>query len=119
MAAAAIAIFVFGLMLQRRREYVTMRAQGMRTGELRAVVLGEAALVALGGLLGGVLVGTGMASMLVGVLRPLFVLDPGLTFAAGRIATLAALAMAATLVSALIATAMLRRLRPTELLRET
>lgn len=119
MAAAAIAIFVFGLMLQRRREYVTMRAQGMRTGELRAVVLGEATLVALGGLLGGVLVGTGMASLLVHVLRPLFVLDPSLTFAAGEIATLAALAMAATLVSALIATAMLRRLRPTELLRET
>ena len=30
MSAAAIAIFVFGLMLQRRREYVTLRAQGMR-----------------------------------------------------------------------------------------
>jgi hypothetical protein len=34
------------------------------------------------------------------------------------VAVLAGLAAAATLVSALVATAMLRRLRPTELLRE-
>jgi putative ABC transport system permease protein len=119
MAAAGIAIFVFGLMLQRRREYVTLRAQGMRAGELRALVLGEAGLVAISGLAAGLAVGTGMAFLLVHVLRPLFILDPGVTFPAGRIALLAGLTLAATLVSALTATAMLRRLRPTELLRET
>ena len=47
MSAAAIAIFVFGLMLQRRREYVTLLAQGMQGRELQALVLGEAALVAV------------------------------------------------------------------------
>ena len=35
MAATAITIFVFGLLLQRRREYVTLRAQGMRIGKIR------------------------------------------------------------------------------------
>jgi putative ABC transport system permease protein len=118
MAAAGIAIFVFGLMLQRRREYVALRAQGMQTREVQALILGEAAPVAAYGLAAGVLVGTGMAALMVHVLRPLFILDPGLTFSAGDIATLVALALAATLVSALTATAVLRRLRPTELLRE-
>ena len=50
MIAAAIAIFVFGLMLQRRREYVTLRALGMGLRELRALVIVEAALVTACGL---------------------------------------------------------------------
>ncbi len=33
-SAAVIAMFVFGLMLQRRREYVTLRAQGMPSWKL-------------------------------------------------------------------------------------
>ena len=118
MSAAVIAIFVFGIMLERRREYVTLRAQGMQTGELRALVLGEAAVVAIFGLVAGLLVGTGMAALLVHVLRPLFILNPSLAFPARDIVLLAVLAGAATLASALAATAMLRRLKPAELLRE-
>ena len=38
MAATAITIFVFGLLLQRRREYVTLRAQGMRIGRIRSLL---------------------------------------------------------------------------------
>jgi putative ABC transport system permease protein len=118
MVATAIAIFVFGLMLHRRREYVTLLAQGMRNRELRALVLAEAGLIAVGGLAAGLVVGTGMAYLLVHVLRPLFILDAVLTFETGTIATLTGVAMAAALVSALGAAAMLRRLKPTELLRE-
>ncbi len=118
MSAAVIAIFVFGLMLERRREYVTMRAQGMLGGELRALVLGEAGVVALCGVLAGLLVGGGMAALLVHVLRGLFILPPRLVLPALDVAVLAGLAGLATLASALVATAMLRRLRPTELLRE-
>jgi hypothetical protein len=118
MAAAGIGIFVFGLMLQRRTEYVTLRAQGMRAGEIRGLVLVEAGLVAICGVAAGLVVGAGMAYLLVHILRPLFILDPRLTFPVGRVAALAGLALAATVVSALTATAMLRRLRPTELLRE-
>lgn len=118
MAAAAIAIFVFGLIMQRRREYVALRAQGMQTREIQALVLGEAAPVAAFGLAAGMLVGTGVAALLVHVLRPLFVLDPGLRVSVADIASLAALTAGATIASGLTATAMLRRLRPTELLRE-
>jgi putative ABC transport system permease protein len=118
MSAAAIAIFVFGLMLQRRREYVTLRALGMQSRELRALVLGEAALVAVCGLAAGIVVGTGTAFLLVHVLRPLFILRPTVTFPAGDIATMTGLALAATFASAVVATSILQRLRPTELLRE-
>lgn len=58
----------------------------------------------------GMLVGTGTAHFLEHILRLLFILDPRLTFA-----TLRVLVMGATLASALIATAILRRLKPTEL----
>ncbi|HEY0345549.1 MAG TPA: FtsX-like permease family protein [Solirubrobacteraceae bacterium] len=118
MSAAVIAIFVFGLMLERRREYVILRAQGMRSGELRALVLGEAAVVAVAGVAAGLAVGVGVAALLVRILRPLFVLDPTLTIPGGEIVLRAALAGAATLASALAAAALLRRLKPAELLRE-
>jgi putative ABC transport system permease protein len=119
MTAAAVAIFVFGLMLQRRREYIALRARGLHARELQALVLGEAALVGLSGLAAGLLVGTGLAYLMVHILRPLFILDPSLTFPVSEIVTLGALALAAALLSALAATAILRRLSPTEILRET
>lgn len=118
MSAAVIAIFVFGLMLERRREYASLRAQGMRVGEVRALVMGEAAVVASFGSCAGLLIGTGMAVLLLGVLRPLFVLEPALRLPAGDIAVVAALTCVATLASALAGTALLRRRKPSEVLRE-
>jgi putative ABC transport system permease protein len=118
MSAAAIAIFVFGLMLQRRREYLTLRALGMQSREIRALVVAEALLVSVCGIAAGVLVGAAMASLLVHVLRPLFVLDPRLTVPAAAVGGLAALALVTALAAALGASAALRRLRPTELLRD-
>jgi putative ABC transport system permease protein len=118
MTAAAVAIFVSGLTLQRRREYVILRAQGARTGELRRLILAESALVAMGGLATGIVVGTGMAYMFVQILRPLFVLDPSLELAIRTAARLAGVSLAAALASGLIATAILRTLQPAELLRE-
>jgi putative ABC transport system permease protein len=118
MSAAAIGIFVFGLMLHRRAEYVTLAAQGMRAGEIRALVLGEAALVAACGLVAGLIVGVGIGSLLVHVLRPLFILRPQFTVPLSDLALLAGLALAAAVASSLAAAAILRRLRPTEMLRE-
>lgn len=119
MAAAAIGIFVFGLILQRRSEYVTMRALGLRAAELRGLLLGETAAVTVCGLAAGMLVGGAMGYLLVHVLRPLFVLDPGVALPILGAVTLVALVLVATLSSALAATALLRRLKPVELLRET
>jgi putative ABC transport system permease protein len=119
MSAAVMGIFVFGLLLQRRREYVTLLAQGLPAAKLHALVLGEAAIVAVGGAVTGALAGTAMASLLVHVLRPLFVLDPSLTVPMARIALLALLPAASALVAAAAGTLVLRRLHPAELLRET
>ena len=119
MAAAGIAIFVFGLMLQRRREYVTLRAQGLQTRELRVLVLGETAVVTGFGLVAGVLIGAVMGYLLVRVLQPLFILHRSATLSVLDMLALIGLVVLAALASALTATELLRRLRPTELLRET
>ena len=118
MSATAIAIFVFGLMLQRRGEYVVLRAQGLRSSELRALVLLEAAVVTVGGLAAGVLVGTLTAFLSIRILRGLFILDPRMTLPLGQLASLSALVVVAAIVSGLAATELLRRLQPAEILRE-
>jgi putative ABC transport system permease protein len=118
MSVATVAIFVFGLLLQRRREYVTLRAQGLRMWELQLLLLAEVALVAVCGLVAGILVGSAIAFLFVHVLRALFILDPPVTFPVGQIALLAGMVAAATLVSGLVAAQILRRLTPTEILRE-
>ncbi len=118
LSAAAIGIFVFALLLQRRREYVTMRALGLHARELLVLVLGEAALVVVAGLVAGLVVGVTMARLLVHVLRPLFILDPVQTHPPGRMALVALLPIAAAGISALLATLALRRLHPPEILRD-
>ena len=74
--AAAIGIFVFGLLLQRRKEYVAMRALGIRIGQLRGLMLGEAATAAILSVLIGTLTGGVMAYMFVQMLAPLFTILP-------------------------------------------
>jgi len=118
MSAAAIGIFVFGLLLHRRREYVTMRAVGWRAHELLLLVLGEAALVVLSGLVAGLAAGIGMGRLLVHILRHLFILEPVQVLPAGRVALVGLLPVVAAVGSALVTTLALRRLHPTEVLRE-
>jgi putative ABC transport system permease protein len=119
MSAIGIAIFVFGLLLQRRKEYVTMRALGMRLQELRGLVIGEATVVAVFSLLIGGVVGAAMAAMFVQVLSPLFTIQPsGLTVPFGELALLATLVLGAVGLSGLLSARSLRRLSPAELLRE-
>ncbi len=118
MSAAAVAIFVFGLIVQRRREYVTLRALGLRMRGLQILVLTEAGIVAVCGLVAGILVGSGVAVLTIQVLRAMFILSPAMTFPAGRVVLLAALVTAATVVAGLAGAEVLRRLEPTEILRE-
>jgi putative ABC transport system permease protein len=118
MAATAITIFVFGLLLQRRREYVTLRAQGMRIGQIRSLLVTESVGVAIVGAGLGALVGAGMAYFLVTVLRPLFVLRPAVVMPRADIVVLAALVLAVSLIASMAATTLIRRLSPGELLRD-
>lgn len=118
MAAAAVAVFVFGLLLQRRREYVTLRAQGMRTSRVRGLIVAEAGVVGVLGVGVGLAVGLGMASFLVSVLTPLFVLRPEVVTPVVDIAALVVLVLLAAFLSSLAATSLVRRLPMTELLRD-
>ncbi len=119
MSAIGVSIFVFGLLLQRRKEFVTMRALGMALTQLRALVLGEAAIVAVCSLVIGGLVGAAMAAMFVQVLTPLFTIPPaGLDVPAGELGLLAVLVLAGVGVSSLASSRILSRLNPAELLRE-
>ena len=118
MAATAITVFVFGLLLQRRREYVTLRAQGMRAGEIRSLLVMETGGVVVFGCVTGLLVGCAMAYFLVNALRPLFVLRPPILIPAAGVVTLAALVLGVSLIASLAATTLINRLPPTELLRD-
>ena len=118
MSAAVIGIFAFGMLLGRRREYVAMRAQGMQYRELAQVVYSEVAIVAAGGLAAGLLAGTGATFLLVQILRPLFILPPGVALPPGALATLALSAAVAASVAACAVGFVLQRLRPAEILRE-
>jgi len=118
MAATATAMFVFGLLMQRRREYVTLRAQGLSSGEIRRLVLSESGISAALGAALGLLVGIGMASQFVLVLRPIFTLPPPLEVPASELAVLVALVLGATALSSAVAAVLLGRLKPTELLRD-
>jgi putative ABC transport system permease protein len=118
MAATAITIFVFGLLLQRRREYVTLRAQGMRIGRIRSLIITESVGVVVVGAVVGALVGAAMAYFLVTVLQPLFVLSPEVVIPRADIVVLAALVLAVSVAASLAATTLIRRLPPGELLRD-
>ncbi|HWI01795.1 MAG TPA: FtsX-like permease family protein, partial [Propionibacteriaceae bacterium] len=118
MAATAITVYVFGLLLQRRREYVTLRAQGLRASLIRSLLVTEAGGVAVLGAAAGVLAGIAMAYFLVRVLRPLFVLRPSVVIPAHDITILTALVLAVSMLASLAATSLVNRLPTTELLRD-
>ncbi len=118
MGAAAIFMVVFGLLLQRRREYLTLRAYGLSTPSLLVLVIGEAMIVATCGLAAGLAVGMVMGRLFVQVLRPLFILSPPSTIAVGRLVVLGGVLFTSTVGSGLFAVAVLLRLKPTTILRE-
>jgi ABC-type lipoprotein release transport system permease subunit len=118
MVVVTIAVFVFGLLLQRRREYVTLRAQGLEPRTIRLLIAAEAGSVAVAGSISGVVVGAAMGFYFVTVLRPLFVLTPSysLPLIAGVLPIVLVL-VAATLTS-LVGSRLVNKLAPTELLRD-
>ena len=118
MGTVTIAIFVFALMLQRRREYITLRALGMQPTAIRSLIAAEAGTAAVAGCAVGVPVGLLMASYLVNVLRPLFVLNPPYLIPFASLVLVAASILLATAVTALAASSLVNRMRATELLRD-
>jgi putative ABC transport system permease protein len=118
MGIVTIAIFVFGLLLQRRREYVTLRAQGMHPAAIRTFIAAEAGTTAIAGSIIGVLVGLVMGYYFIKVLRPLFVLDPLYIVDWISLGTILFSVLSATIITSIAASALVNRLRATELLRD-
>jgi ABC-type antimicrobial peptide transport system permease subunit len=118
MGTVTIAIFVFGLLLQRRREYVTLRAQGMEPRAIRTLIGAEASTAALAGCCVGVVVGLMMAYYFINVLRPLFILDPPYSVPQGSLRTILGSVLAATVMTSVAASSLVNRLRASELLRD-
>ncbi len=118
MGAAVIAIFVFGLLLSRRREYVTLKAQGMSSQAIRRLIGAEAATATIAGSLIGAPVGLAMAYYFINVLQPLFVLNPPYIIPLWPLAIIIGSVMIAAIVTSVAASSLVNRLKPTELLRD-
>jgi putative ABC transport system permease protein len=119
MSALGITIFVFGILLQRRKENVTMRALGMRMQHLQSLIIGEAGVVTAFGLVIGAAVGLVMALMSVQILQPVFTIPPaGLSLPWDSLALLAGLVVGAMTGASLVAGVALRRAHLVEILRE-
>jgi putative ABC transport system permease protein len=118
MGTVTVAIFVFGLLLQRRREYVTLRAQGMQPRSIRTLIGAEAGTAAIAGICVGLIVGLIMAFYFINVLRPLFVLDPPYSVPLDSMVTVAGSVLVAAFVTSVVASSHVNRLRATELLRD-
>ena len=118
MGTVTTAIFVFGLMLQRRREYVTLKALGMRSAAIRAFIAAEAGSAVLAGCLIGLPVGLGMAWYFNNVLRGLFVLDPPFHVSLPDVGWLIGSTILAAAFVSVVASAIVNRLKATELLRD-
>jgi ABC-type antimicrobial peptide transport system permease subunit len=118
MAAVTIGIFVFGLLLQRRREYITLRAQGIEPSTIRLLIAAEAGTIAVGGSLAGVLVGVAMGLYFVKVLQPLFVHVPRYIVPFHAFAVPIVLVCIGTMISSIAGSRLVNGLHPTELLRD-
>jgi putative ABC transport system permease protein len=119
MSALGVGIFVFGLLLQRRKEHVTLRALGLRGRSLRTLVLGEAGLAAVVSLVLGTGVGLLMALMSVQILQSVFTIPPrSITLPFAGIGLLAGATVLLAVVASAVAARTLRRAPLVELLRE-
>lgn len=119
MSAAAAAVFITTLIAARRKEFITLRALGLRAVDLRLLLASEGLLLAALGLAVGIVVGAAMAAMDIQILAPLFVLPPKVPDPAlGGVATLAALVLGGALLAIGAGAISVARLRPTEILRE-
>jgi putative ABC transport system permease protein len=119
MSAAAAAVFVTSQLASRRKEFITLRALGLRSADLRLLLTSEGAILTASGLGVGIIVGAVVATLDIQILAPLFIVPPHLPdLALSRIAALAALVVLGAATAIAIGGVRVTRLRPMEILRE-
>jgi putative ABC transport system permease protein len=119
MSAAAAAVFITTLLAARRKEFITLRALGLRSADLRRLIASEGLLLVGLGLGVGFVVGAAMATLDIQILAPLFVVPPLVPdLALGGVAALAALVVGGAAIAIGSGAVSVARLHPTEILRE-
>lgn len=117
-ASLATIIFVAALLLQRGTERAVMRALGLARRRLRAMILTEAALVAIVSAVVGTVIGVPMAYMFVQILRRVFIVPPAsVSMPPSGAVVLGALVVGTIAIAAVIISAAIRRVKMVELLR--
>jgi putative ABC transport system permease protein len=119
LAAAAMALFVTLILIERRHEFATMAALGASLRNIGAFIWSEAALVLAAGMLLAAGLGLLLAMMLVAMLQHVFDPPPDhLAIPWSYLGELAAAAIVATTIAVGVTASRLRRLPLGKLLRE-
>ena len=119
LSLTAMALFVLGLLLQRRKEFAVLRAVGQTGIAVFATVITEATLVAVCGAVVGLASGALASWLLVDVLRPVFVVSPSVAWPPYQLLFVTGQALIGALSLSLIAFVVIARVKPSEALRET
>jgi putative ABC transport system permease protein len=117
--SVGLAIFLLAMINERQREFGAMRALGANLGHLQRFLFTEAATIGVLSLVIGLLVGVGLAFMLVMLLGVIFTIPAhGLSVPVLEIFALVILVIAGMVVSTLISARRLAKLKVVEVLRE-
>ena len=114
LGGVAIANLLLGVVAARRRELVLLRTAGAAPNQLAALVLGDALLIAAGSLVSGLALGTVASSPMLDVLGDEFGLIAEPHLDGPRWAALAALVLAAVVLSAIYPALLARRTQTLE-----
>ncbi|GAC1540202.1 MAG: hypothetical protein NVS2B7_12310 [Herpetosiphon sp.] len=112
-------VFLLGSIVERQRELGTLQALGATPRQVTRLLLIEAALLASGGVIGGLVIGALLAWQYNGFLPGIFaVAQPIISVPLPEVGLLLGLGFAGVCVAALVATLRLRSLWPADVLRE-
>lgn len=118
-ASLGLGVFLLAMVRERRREFGAMRALGANLGQLRRVLLAEAATIGGLSLLIGAAVGAGLAGLLVQLLGVIFTIPArGLAVPGLELAGQSALVLAGMAISTWLSARQLARLKVVDALRE-
>jgi putative ABC transport system permease protein len=115
----ALAVYLLGSIVERRRELGTLEALGMTVGQVTWLLVLEGALLAAAGVVGGAIVGVVLARQYNGFLPGIFSVPiPVVALPIPDLVFLLVLAFAGVAAAAVLASLRLRRLWPVDVLRE-
>jgi putative ABC transport system permease protein len=117
--SVGLAIFLLAMINERQREFGAMRALGANLKQLRRFIFAEAATIGgLSFIIGGI-IGVGLARLLVMLLGVVFTIPAtGLSWPIVELASMSGLVLVGMLVSTLLSTQRLSRIKVVEALRE-